>query len=430
MLSTKEQKVLDLVDENQQEIVAYLSELIRFKTITPNTGERVENDEFKNFQALVCQTLDELGAELDVWEADATKLESFPGSGVQADRDLGNMPIVVGALRGTGGGKSLILNGHCDVVSPGLLENWRHDPFGGKVVDGKVHGRGAIDMKGGIAAMLKALQFIQRAGIELAGDVIVQIVPDEEDSCMGTLSCCQRGYRADAAIIPEPTSLDVLVAMRGSLYGIITVLGRAGHAEIAQPHWTEGGAVNAISKAVKVVQALEDLTEQWRTQPDKQHDLLDPDIIVPTVIKGGEWPVTYPEKVEITFGAQFLPGAMNKRQEIEDQLARVAALDPWLRAHPPVLKSSDAWHYGAEVSADEPIVQLGLEALADLGLEPGLIGCGSLTDAIHLINYAHMPTISIGPNYQTAHMTDEFIEIADLANTTKALVLAILRWSG
>ena len=87
------------------------------------------------------------------------------------------------------------------------------------------------------------------------------------------------------------------------MYGKITVFGRAGHAEMTQPHWTEGGAVNAISKAVKIIGALEGLTEQWRTRPDKQHKYLDPDIIIPTVIKGGEWTVTYPEKVEIQFGS-------------------------------------------------------------------------------------------------------------------------------
>jgi acetylornithine deacetylase len=284
-------------------------------------------------------------------------------------------------------------------------------------------------MKGGIAAMLQALRFIRRAGLELAGDVIVQTVPDEESTCMGTLSCCQRGYRADAALIPEPTDLKVLVAMRGSLYGTITVLGRAGHAEMTQPHWTEGGAVNAITKAVKVIQALEDLAGDWRTRPDKRHKYLDPDTIVPTVIKGGEWEVTYPEQVEISFGSMFIPSTRDAREEIEAQLMRAAAVDPWLREYPPELRSEE-WLYGAEVDEEEPIVQLGLTALQDLGLEPGLIGYGSLTDAIHLINYAQIPTISIGPSRRSAHMADEHVEIADLVDTAKVLALAIMRWCG
>jgi acetylornithine deacetylase len=247
---------------------------------------------------------------------------------------------------------------------------------------------------------------------------------------MGTLSCCQRGYRADAAIIPEPTDMQVLIAMRGGIYGKITVFGRAGHAEMTQPHWSQGGAVNAITKANKVITALEDLTEQWRTQPDKQHKYLDPDIIIPTVIRGGEWQVTYPEKVEIEFGAIFIPGTKNKLAEIEEQLMRVAATDPWMRENPPELEVNDEWYYGAEVDENEPIVLTGMQALADLGIEPKLRGFGTLTDAIHLINYAKVPTISFGPSIKTAHMANEYVDIDELVTTAQGLALSIMRWCG
>ncbi len=109
---------------------------------------------------------------------------------------------------------------------------------------------------------------------------------------------------------------------------------------------------------------------------------------------------------------------------------RVAALDPWLREHPPSLEGTDVWWYGAEVDESEPIVQAALQVVEDLGLAPGLAGFGSLTDAIHLINYARIPTISIGPSYETAHMADEFVDIEELVNTTRALALAIVRWCG
>jgi acetylornithine deacetylase len=427
MLSDNERRVVDLIDEGRVDLVEYTQELVRFKTITPPDDGRADGDDYRALQAMVGETLGDLGFELETWEADAAELERFPGSGVKPDRDLSNMPILVGSRQGSGGSRSLILNGHYDVVPPGIVENWRHDPFGGEIEDGKIVGRGACDMKGGIAAMLQAVRCIQDAGIELAGDLVVQTVPDEESTCMGTLSCCQRGYRADAALIPEPTDLKVLVAMRGSLYGTITVLGRAGHAEMTQPHWSEGGAVNAISKAVKVIQALEELADDWRTRPDKQHKHLDPDTIIPTVIKGGEWEVTYPEQVEISFGSMFSPSTRGAREEIEAQLMRVATLDPWLRKHPPRLEAKE-WWYGAEVDEEEPIVQVGLGALRDLGLEPGLIGYGSLTDAIHLINYAGIPTISIGPGRQSAHMADEYVEIEELVDTAKALAMVILRW--
>jgi acetylornithine deacetylase len=429
MLSEQEKTVLDLIESGQGEIIEFLKRLIRFRTPTPSMGGKAQGNDYSELQHMIRDTLRGMDFDVSMWEVDAAELDHFPGSGVQSERDLSGMPVLVGQRAGSGGGRSLILNGHYDVVPVGIVDNWTHDPFGGETVDGRIYGRGTSDMKGGIAAMIQALRVIQEAGIELAGDLTVQTVPDEEATCMGTLSCCQRGYRADAAIIPEPTGLNVLVAMRGSLWGKITVVGRAGHAEMTQPHWLEGGAVNAISKSIKVLRALEDLSEEWRTRPDKQHPLLDPDSVMPTVIHGGDWEVTYPEKVEISFGAMFIPGTQSTRKELEEHLQRVAATDPWLREHPPRL-DADEWFYGAEVDGDEPVVQMGLEVLRDLGKEPRLIGFGSLTDAIHLINYSEIPTISIGPSSETAHMADEFVEIGELVETTKALALAIMRWCG
>lgn len=429
MLTEKERRIVDLIGENKGEIVEFLRKLISFKTVSPSHNGKVEGDEYRRLQDFVYKTLQGMNFALDMWEIDASKLENFPGSGVAAHRDLSNMPVVVGELKGKGKGKSLILNGHYDVVPVGVLENWKHDPFGGEVEDNKLFGRGACDMKGGVAAMLQALKFIQQAGITLNGDLTVETVPEEESTCMGTLACCQKGYTADAAIIPEPTNMNVLVAMRGCLGGKITVPGRAGHAEMTQPHWREGGAVNAISKAVKILQALEELKEDWRTRPDKQHKFLDPDIITPTLIKGGEWSVTYPEKVEITFDSMHIPQTAKIREEIEQRIMSVAATDPWMKEHPPKLETS-AWLYAAEVDENEPIVKTAMNVAKELSIEPRLVGMGSLTDAIHLINYSRIPTISFGPSDKTAHAIDEFVDIGQLVNTTKVLALAILRWCG
>ncbi len=366
--------------------------------------------------------------EPEMWEIEPSKLEQAPGYGVMADRDLSDLPVVIGKLKGAGKGKSLILNGHYDVVSPGELENWHHDPFEGVVEDNKIYGRGACDMKGGIAAMIKAVEFIQRAGVRLNGDITLESVPDEEGSLMGTLACCQRGYKADAAIIPEPTDFNTLVAMRGYLAGKITVLGRGGHAEITQPHWKEGGAVNAISKAIRIIQALEDLTEEWRTRPDTQHRLLDPNHIVPTVIHGGKWAISYPEKVEIQFTSNFIPGTEYIQKEIEERIMSVAATDPWLKENPPSIETF--WAYGAEIDENTPIAQTAMEAANDLGVKSKSVGMGSLTDGVHLINYSKIPTISIGTAEQTAHGANEFVDIDELTALTKILALSILRWCG
>jgi len=434
MISDHEHRVLDLIDANAQEVIDFLCELLAFETITPD-AEVVEHDAFIRHQAFVQKTLEQMGfGDIDVFEVDAAKLEDAPGLGVVTDRDLSNMPVLVARLPGSGKGKSLILNGHYDVVPLGLRENWKRDPFAGEIVDGRIYGRGTNDMKGGIAAMLKALRFIQRAGLALEGDVLVEIVPDEEATCMGTLGACQRGYKADAAIITEPTNMRVGTAVRGHMGGRVTVLGRAGHAEQPQPHFQEGGAVNAIAKAVRVIQGMEEATEQWRTQPDKQHPLVPPDHIIPTVIRGGEWAVTYPEKAVIRFDCMFVPGTADKRAEIEEKLAAVAANDPWLRENPPRLRIGDGpkeeWWYSAEISEDEAIVQTAKGALTDMGIAPALMGFGTLTDCVHLINYSHVPTINLGPDIETAHMADEYVMVDQLIELTRALALTIMRWSG
>jgi acetylornithine deacetylase len=434
MASEQEQRVLDAIGAGGQEVIDLLRGLLAFETITPD-AEPVEHDAFVRHQAYVKQVLEGMGfGDIDVWEVDAASLEDAPGFGLAPDRDMRDMPVLVARLPGAGQGKSLILNGHYDVVPLGLRESWSHDPFAGEIEDGRLYGRGTNDMKGGIAAMLKAVDFIRRAGLALEGDVWVQIVPDEEATCMGTLAACQRGYIADAAIITEPTNMRVGTAVRGAMGGHVTVRGRAGHAEQPQPHFREGGAVNAISKAMRVVQSMEEVTEQWRTQPDKQHPLVPPDSIIPTVIHGGEWSVTYPEKVVIRFDCMFVPGTADKRAEIEAKLAAVAANDPWLTEHPPELRIGEGpkeeWFYAAEVSEDEPIVQVAKGALADIGIEPALMGFGSLTDCIHLINYSHVPTVNLGPDIETAHMADEFVTLEQLDQLTRALALAIMRWCG
>ena len=425
MRGDEESRVLGTIEGRKAELVELVVRLIRFRTVSPLLGERAEGPAYRDLQAFVAERLGALAFDVETWEADASSLESFPGSGVMKDRDLSNMPVLVG--RRPGRGRSLLLNAHYDVVPPGVAGNWSHPPFEGAVADGRVYGRGACDMKGGFAAMLFALECIEAAGVELAGPLVFESVPDEEQTSMGTLACCARGIRADAGIIPEPTGLEVLVACRGSFSGKIVVEGRAGHSEMNQPPWEEGGAVNAIAKAVRVLEGLEALNAAWRSSPSKRHKYLDPDIIVPTMIRGGEWEVMHPERVEITFTSDFVPATKDIRGEIQSLLDTIAHGDSWMREHPPRLEAG-GFLYAGEVAVDEPIVRTACSALADLGIPPRLRGFGSLTDMVHLVNAAKVPTISIGPSPRTAHAADENVTVDELVATAKSLALTILWW--
>ncbi len=432
MLSKQEQKVAHRVEKVKEDILSSLSDLISYKTVTPAAGSKGDgrSGEYIKCQEYIESLLKEMGIdEIDKWNIDCAKLKAFPGSGVIPDRDLTDIPVLVGIFKGTGRGKSMILNGHYDVVSPGQLENWKYEPFKATVEVNKLFGRGAYDMKGGIASMIFALKCIQDSGFVLRGDVIIESVPDEELTSMGTLSCCQRGYRAQAALIPEPTELNPLIAMRGNLNGKITVFGRAGHGDMPQPHWREGGAVNAISKAVKILQALEELTEEWRTRPDKRHKYLPPDMVLPTLIHGGEWIIMYPEKCEIEFNSDFIPNTTNLKDEIEEKIKLVANGDSWMSNHPPRFETNP-WLYGAEIDENDPIVKVVSEASEDVGHNPKIGGFASLTDAIHLINYAKTPTVTIGPSGGGIHEANEFVYIDSLISATKILALTLMRWCG
>ncbi len=427
MPSDVEQRVLGAIERREDALVDLLVRLIRFRTVSPLLGARAEGAAYRDLQLFVAERLRPLGFDVETWEADASDLDAFPGSGVVPDRDLSNMPILVGSRPGRG--RSLLLNAHYDVVPPGVAENWSRPPFEGALANGRVYGRGACDMKGGFAAMLFALECIAEAGVEIPGPLLFESVPDEEQTSMGTLACCQRGLRADAGIIPEPTGLQVLVACRGSFSGTIVVTGRAGPSEMTQPPPEQGGAVNAIAKAVRVLEGLEALNASWQASPGRRHKYLDPDTIVPTMIRGGEWEVMHPERVEIAFTSDFVPATKDIRGEIQALLDSIAARDPWMREHPPVIVPA-GYLYAGEVREDEPIVRTAAAALADLGIPPRLKGMGSLTDMVHLVNTAKVPTVSVGPSPDTAHAADENVAVEELILTAKALALMILRWGG
>ena len=158
-------------------------------------------------------------------------------------------PQLVARFPGGGGGRSLLLNGHIDAVSAEPLDRWTSSPFKAEVRDGILYGRGSCDMKGGVACMTFAAEVLADLGIRLAGDLIVATNTDEESSGAGGLGLVLRGVEADAGIVTEPTGFDVWISCRGTSYAEVVVPGHPGHAEVYQPHWRDGGAVNAIEKA-------------------------------------------------------------------------------------------------------------------------------------------------------------------------------------
>jgi acetylornithine deacetylase len=436
--SAGERAVCEAIAERGGEIVALASALIGFDTTARNVGDPPREE--AALQAFLADRLRASGAEVDVWEPDAGALEGKPL--VPPGLDFAGRPQLIARRRGAGGGRSLVFNGHIDVVSAEPRERWTSDPFAAEVRDGRLYGRGSCDMKGGIAAMVVAAEALA-AHVELAGDLIVATNTDEESSGAGGTALVERGLQADAGIVTEATGFDVWVACRGSEYGVVRVPGRPGHAEVRQPGWREGGAVNAIEKATVVIDAVRALRREWAGREGFDHPYLSRPSLLPTMASAGEWPVTYPASCDLTLAVMYLPRQADDdgwgghvRAEVEAWIARETAADDWLAEHPVTV---EWWPNGVmplEILESEPIVGVMQAATADVGQAGRLGGLDSWYDGATLTHLAGIPAIGYGPpgfdadGVSVAHMVDEHVPVDGLVACAQGLAVAAMRFCG
>lgn len=422
------QQVLEKINGQKDEMIKYLQDLVKIPSVT---GQEQEAQQFieKKFR--------EMGLETDMFEPEVEALRNHPAFfETTSFTKLGykDRPNVVGRLKGSGGGKSLILCGHIDVVSIEPREMWTHDPWGGPIENGKMYGRGAADMKAGIAAMIYAVQCLQEVGIKLKGDVILETVIEEEDGGIGgALATLLRGYTADAAIITEPYGDFIGIANAGVLYFRVKVLGRTAHAEHAHR------GVNAISKAMKLYKALMLLNE--RRQKQIHYPLVEnsaPDmkghatILNIGVIKGGDWPSTVAGWAELKCRIGWPPGETleDVKTQIEETVRSVAEEDSWLRAHPPVLEWIGWKGEASEQDRTHPFVQLIKRNAEEIkGKLVGYSGGNAGNDTRFYRLYG-TPTIALGPQGMDYHGIDEYVELNSISETTKILALTMLNWCG
>ena len=432
--NTNINKVIDWIDSNQDTIVGFLRKLIQAKSVNPYFDHEEGEDKETEVQKVIYEHLRELGADIDMWEPDVKALAKYEGyPGYSSDFDSKDRPNIVGTIKGSGKGKSLALLGHVDTVARG--EGWTHAPFAGEVVDGKIYGRGAVDMKGGIAAMIMAVDAIEKTGIKLKGDVSVATIIAEENPGIGTLAYVERGYRPDAAIMTEATNVKVSPLCRGVLWCKMTIEGRSGHIELPRDDWKNGGAVDAIQKARMFLYHFDQLNEEWRIT--KTHPLLKvPCQIYVGKLEMGEFISTYANKAVIYFDATYLPrerdekgGGGNVMKEIEDMIAGVVQTDPWLREHPPKLE----WQINAdcgETPSDHPFVQCMKKNLVSLGGSEELEVAYFHTD-MGWVEKAGIPIVNFGPgDPRQAHSSDEMCPISELIEATKTIALTIMDWCG
>jgi len=415
-LTDDERRVLEAVDMDG--LVATLCELIAFKS---DGGREVAVQE--RMGALLAAA----GMDVDTWEIDLPELKKHRAYAAEIERERA---LGVVGKSGRGHGRSLILNGHVDVVPAGEPERWTVPPFAGTVRDGRVYGRGSADMKGGVCCALYAVRALRDAGVELDGSVLIQSVAGEEDGGLGTLAAIERGHTADAAIILEPTELAVAPAQGGALSFRITIPGRAAHGALR----TEG--VDPLEKFALVFNALRELE---RTRNERLRHPLYADYAVPYAIcvgkvRGGVWASTVAETVmlEGRYGVGIGEDCDTARAGFERAVAEVAPHDAWLAEHPPVVEWWGARYEPADIPVDHPLVTTLGGAFGQVtGAPPRVRGMPYGADMHLLVHHGHTPTVIFGPgDVRTAHASDEFVPIAELEAATRTLALTVLRYCG
>lgn len=403
------------LERRQDELVAMVAELVRRPSVL---GEEAAA------QAYVAEQMRKSGLEVDVWELDES-LRDLPGAGDPGVPFAGR-PNVAGVAHGAGGGRSLVLNGHIDVVSPEPVADWSTDPWTPTIIGDRMYGRGAFDMKSGLAIITLLPRVLNDLGIRLCGDVIVQSVIEEESSGNGALAASLR-YSANAAIVAESMNGDFVYGHVGVMWFKVVIEGQATHAA------TASRGVSAISKAVPVILALEALDRRLN---DAIHPAFDgiphPVGVNIGVIAGGDWPSTLAGRCELRCRMGFFPDRTVKemRAEIAAALDEAARGDEWLTAHPPQVVFFGHHSNGSLVSLDEPFVtmlEVWHERVTGLPMRYR-VETGTLDSRYY--NALGIPSGCYGATGANAHAANEWLDLTSLIPAAQVLAGFMLEWCG
>lgn len=409
--------VLDAVDERQ--VVQLLEELIAIPSVGGTAAEA-------EVQHVVADRLQRLGCEVDRWPidlADAAEAADGPGQEVNREGAWG----VVGTLAGADDGQpALILCGHTDVVPAGDRSLWRHDPFTPQRSSGHITGRGACDMKAGVAAILGAVAAVQAAGVRLVRPVAVHAVVGEEDGGLGAWAALRRGHHGDACVIAEPTAGSIITKNAGSLTFELQVPGRAAHASMRDQ------GVSAVERFAELHAELRAFEAERQVGADPQlFGTRYPYGVSIGCVAAGDWASSVPDRLvaEGRCGVRLGEPVQAARDAFEDRVAAFSARDPRLE---PVRVS---WHGGVfasgELPAGHPLLPLVRAAVTDAGGSVPSEGALPAGSDLRLYAAAGIPTVLYGPgDLRLAHGPDEAVSAAELLTATRAFALLILRAAG
>jgi acetylornithine deacetylase len=393
-----------------------LEELIAIPSITGQ--ERAIQDHLAALLAEDGFDVRRIDGDLEVLSADPR----FPGTEVEHD----GLPLVVAEFDTGRDGPTILLDAHVDVVPPGEPETWTTPPFEPAVRDGKVFGRGACDMKGGLVAAVEAMRALAADRSGLVGKAVLALVPGEEDGGSGTFALVKAGYGADVCVIPEPTRLEVVVAHGGAITFTLDVPGRAAHASMRR----EG--VSALDNLSYLVEALRD-DERVRNEAERDPRMRAIGLPYPTIIgqvEGGNWASTVMDRVVAhgRYGVTLGQDAAGAAADLRRAVGRACQGHPFLSEHPVEVTIWGGRFDSAAVASDHPLpAGIARAHAAVTGTPPALIGAPYGADMRLLVQEAGIPTVMYGPgDVRAAHSADEFVPLDEVV--TCAEVLA--RWMG
>ena len=418
-LSPAETRILEAIDA--ETLVGQLVELVRVPSVTGTEAE----SELQHWHA---QRLTELGYDVDLWRLDLDRLgadRGFPGT--EAPRTEGYGVV---AATGPAGRPALVLQGHVDVVPTGDLDRWvDRDPWSGAIRGGAVHGRGACDMKAGVAANLAVARAISLSGVVLERPFGVHVVVGEEDGGLGAFATVRRGHTADAAVITEPTSGRLVVANAGALTFELRVPGRAAHGS------TRLEGRSALDAFLPVYAALAELERERNADPDPLYgDLSLPYPISVGIVRVGDWASSVPDLLvaQGRLGVRLDEPVEQARAALERTVAHVCARDAWLRDHPVEVSWPGGQFASGRIDPGHPLVADVADAVATV--EGRAVALGAAPYGSDLRLYAAeggIPTLHYGPgDVRFAHAPREQVDVEELLRVTRSLAVLVARRCG
>ncbi|WP_243614131.1 ArgE/DapE family deacylase [Shimia aestuarii] len=419
-------RILDAVD-------AYFDEQVDFlAALTAHPSTRGNEQSAQDFMA---SALTDRGYEVDRWQIDVEDIRHLPGFSpvLGPYEDAVN---VVGSHRSkTNTGRSLILNGHIDVVPEGPLDMWDSPPYEPRVAEGWMYGRGAGDMKAGLVSNLYALDALRRLNLAPAADVFYQSVVEEECTGNGALACLARGYKADAALIPEPFAEQLVTAQLGVIWFQVHLKGLPTHVAYA------GQGANAIEAAIPLISALHEMEARWNGVEHRHGDYAHMDHALNLnigKIQGGDWTSSVPAWCVFDVRMGIFPGQSieDAKKEIEAVLMEAARENAFLRNSLPEIVYHGFHAEGYALSDDKS--RSAADAIGALDSAHGTVTGGALdraaitatTDARFFGLYADTPALVYGPTAEAIHGFNERVDLESMRRVTKATALFIADWCG